>query len=274
MSQSQSQSQSQKRKTRAIHDDSDDDYSAPASQRPKAEHITSWDNETMNRKVKDTVRYALACEYRRQPIRRDDINKKVLQERTREFKHVHAAAQRKLKHLFGMEMVEMGQREKPSLKEKVKAENTKPVTTRNYILRSILDNKYNEPELIKRTKEDYELMGILYVILALIFTNERAMHDVHLKEHLDRLNVLEESPTFGDREKLLDGFVKQGYLHRAKVGDEARGNNDNVWEYYWGPRARAEIIDSNIVDFITSFFEGADVEDLSTNIFKASGVTD
>lgn len=75
---------------------------------------------------------------------------------------------------------------------------------------------------------------------------------MHLKEHLDRLNVLEESPTFGDREKLLDGFVKQGYLHRAKVGDEARGNNDNVWEYYWGPRARAEIIDSNIVDFITS----------------------
>lgn len=57
------------------------------------------------------------------------------------------------------------------------AENAKPVTTRNYILRSILDNKYNEPELIKRTKEDYELMGILYVILALIFTNERAMHD-------------------------------------------------------------------------------------------------
>lgn len=64
--------------------------------------------------------------------------------------------------------------------------------------------------------------------------------------------MLEDSPTFGDREKLLDGFVKQGYLHRAKVGDEARGNNDNVWEYYWGPRARAEIIDSNIVDFITS----------------------
>lgn len=45
----------------------------------------------------------------------------MLQERTREFKHVHAAAQRKLKHLFGMEMVEMGQREKPSLKEKVKS---------------------------------------------------------------------------------------------------------------------------------------------------------
>lgn len=44
----------------------------------------------------------------------------VLQERTREFKQVHAAAQRKLKHLFGMEMVEMGQREKPSVKGKAK----------------------------------------------------------------------------------------------------------------------------------------------------------
>ena len=75
---------------------------------------------------------------------------------------------------------------------------------------------------------------------------------VNLKEHLDRLNVHEDSPKFGDREKLLDGFVKQGYLHRAKVGDEVRGNSDNVWEYYWGPRAKAEIYDSNIVDFITS----------------------
>ncbi|CDH52572.1 mage family protein [Lichtheimia corymbifera JMRC:FSU:9682] len=269
-------SQSQKRKSRAIHDDSDDDYSGPASQRPKAEHTINWDNETLSRKVKDTVRYALACEYRRQPIRRDDINKKVLQERTREFKQVHAAAQRKLKHLFGMEMVEMGQREKPSVKGKAKDENAKPVTTRSYILRSILDNKYNEPELIKRKDEDYESMGILYVILALIFTNERAMHDVNLKEHLDRLNIHDDGSKFGDREKLLDGFVKQGYLHRAKVGDEARGNNDNVWEYYWGPRARAEILDSNIVDFIISFFgeENVDVEDLSANIFKASGVTD
>lgn len=79
---------------------------------------------------------------------------------------------------------------------------------------------------------------------------------MNLKEHLDRLNVHDECPKFGDREKLLDGFVKQGYLHRAKVGDEARGNNDNVWEYYWGPRARAEIMDSNIVDFITSVSNG------------------
>lgn len=75
---------------------------------------------------------------------------------------------------------------------------------------------------------------------------------MNLKEHLDRLNIHDDGSKFGDREKLLDGFVKQGYLHRAKVGDEARGNNDNVWEYYWGPRARAEILDSNIVDFIIS----------------------
>lgn len=47
----------------------------------------------------------------------------VLQERTREFKQVHAAAQRKLKHLFGMEMVEMGQREKPSVKGKAKGKS-------------------------------------------------------------------------------------------------------------------------------------------------------
>ena len=39
----------------------------------------------------------------------------VLQERSRDFNRVQAEANRKLKHLFGFEMVDLGPKEKPSL---------------------------------------------------------------------------------------------------------------------------------------------------------------
>lgn len=73
---------------------------------------------------------------------------------------------------------------------------------------------------------------------------------VDLKQNLDRLRVVDETEMFGDREKLLDNYVKQGYLHRAKVGDDP--NSDVLWQYYWGPRAKAEVADSEIADFIIS----------------------
>ncbi|KAI9312485.1 MAGE homology domain-containing protein [Dichotomocladium elegans] len=231
--------------------------------------MTVMTNMAEKRKINDTVRYALACEFRRATIRRDDINKKILQERTRMFKAVHAGAQQKLRHLFGVEMVELGQKEKPAVGSKENTAKAIP-TTRSYILRSILPTRYNDPQVIKRSDQEYEMMGILYVILSLIFTNERTMQDATLNEHLDRLNVADSSPLFGDREKLLETFVRQNYLHRTKVGDDASGS-EIAWEYYWGPRAKAEIKEETIVDFISSFYGSEPNEALTSNIYKSAG---
>lgn len=68
--------------------------------------------------VKKLVRYALACEYARLPIRRDGIRDKVLGNNPRAFKKVFDAAQLSLKRAFGMEMVELPMKEKRTLKEK------------------------------------------------------------------------------------------------------------------------------------------------------------
>lgn len=74
--------------------------------------------------IKNLVRYALACEYSRTPIRRDGIREKgtrysphrceiladvplVLGANGREFKPVFAGAQTQLRATFGMEMVEL-----------------------------------------------------------------------------------------------------------------------------------------------------------------------
>lgn len=70
--------------------------------------------------VKKMVRFALACEYSRLPIRRADISTKVLGEQgTRMFKTVFEQAQRHLREKFGMEMVELPAREKISIAQRI-----------------------------------------------------------------------------------------------------------------------------------------------------------
>lgn len=64
--------------------------------------------ENLARKL---VRYALSCEYARQPIRRADIGQKVLGASGRQFKAVFGEAQTMLQNTFGMEMTELPMRE-------------------------------------------------------------------------------------------------------------------------------------------------------------------
>ncbi|KAL1930998.1 hypothetical protein VTP01DRAFT_10135 [Rhizomucor pusillus] len=276
MSQSQS---SQRGGKRAIEEESDDDYGeGPSTQRIKVDEASSqsqnvdWDSEALSRKVKDTVRYALACEYKRVPIRREDINKKILHERTREFKTVYQKAQEKLKYLFGMEMSELPSREKGGLKVNLsKTDGPKAQSTNSYVLINKLDAKYKVHEILPHSEEEYQQTGLLYVILALIFVHEKTITDVDLKQNLDRLRVTDETETFGDREKLLEYYVKQGYLHRAKAGEDP--NSDVVYQYYWGPRAKIEVADTDITDFIISLYDVEPDEDkqLREYIFKAAG---
>lgn len=69
--------------------------------------------------VKKLVRLALASEYSRQPIRRNDITTKVLAEQgSRPFKTVFEESQKSLRKWFGMEMVELPQKEKVTISQR------------------------------------------------------------------------------------------------------------------------------------------------------------
>jgi hypothetical protein len=69
--------------------------------------------------IKKMVRLALASEYSRLPIRRNDISTKVLGEQgSREFKVVFEQAQHELRSNFGMEMSELPAREKATIAQK------------------------------------------------------------------------------------------------------------------------------------------------------------
>ncbi|MBZ6374601.1 MAG: MAGE domain-containing protein [Kocuria palustris] len=69
--------------------------------------------------VKKLVRLAIASEYSRLPIRRNDISAKVLGEQgSRQFKLVFDQAQREMRQRFGMEMTELPAREKVTITQR------------------------------------------------------------------------------------------------------------------------------------------------------------
>lgn len=69
--------------------------------------------------VKKLVRLAIASEYARLPIRRNDISQKVLGENgSRKFKVVFDEAQRQLKSKFGMELAELPAKEQVTVQQR------------------------------------------------------------------------------------------------------------------------------------------------------------
>lgn len=95
--------------------------------------------------IKKLVRYALACDFSRTPIRRDGIKEKgreilnkntqqwkmadwqitVLGDQGRAFKRVFEGAQATLRSVFGMEMVELPARDKLTNEERRKGKKIK-----------------------------------------------------------------------------------------------------------------------------------------------------
>ncbi|OAD66451.1 hypothetical protein PHYBLDRAFT_152523 [Phycomyces blakesleeanus NRRL 1555(-)] len=257
--------------------DNEEEYSQQPSQRLKYDDSTvNWNEEEFQRKVKDTVRLALACEFKKTAIKRDDINKKVLQDHKFEFKRLHRAANDKLRYLFGFEMVDLPVKEKILAGSRRDGKEVPGSGSKGYMLLNALPEKYNVPELFKYKDEEYENVGVLYCILALIFVNEQTLSKGELEEHLNRLHVTDETQTFGDRDKLLDNFVKQGYLLRKKnnlAANDPNADPDAGIEYYWGPKAKVEIPEENIVNFITSVYnpENTNINKLTEYVYKSAG---
>ncbi|KAI9481473.1 MAG: MAGE family-domain-containing protein [Benjaminiella poitrasii] len=257
---------------RPLRDDSDDDYlsqdsSQIASQKARiSNHSTiDWEEEEIQRKVKDVVRYALSCEFKRKTIKREDLNK-VIGKDKRTTAEVIRLAKDKLRHIFGFELVEL-----PSLKDKFNPTQTQQLSTQQYdggstqgqrkgistgafIVRSILKDEYRTPEIITRSSEDYKLMGILYVILGLIFLNGQTMISSELYGHLDRMKLTKRNVEFEDRDKLLDSFVRSGYLKKVQLSNESE-SEEIEYNFTWGQRSIVELGHAGVIAFLTSFYD-------------------
>ena len=81
-------------------------------------------HDEIQRKAGDVVRMALAAEFRREPLRRDDIARDAIgKEGTRAFPIIVAQAQHIRRETYGMELVELRPRgaENPALVEQAAA---------------------------------------------------------------------------------------------------------------------------------------------------------
>lgn len=126
----QAQSQRQRRRSTPV-----SDVSGSGNEDDDISENDGSDLETLTKAMtKKLVRLALSCEFGRQPIRRTDINAKILKagdggqakpQRGANFKTVFNNAQVTLRTVFGMEMVDLPSRERTGLNDRRKAASQK-----------------------------------------------------------------------------------------------------------------------------------------------------
>ncbi|WEW55253.1 hypothetical protein PRK78_000682 [Emydomyces testavorans] len=252
------------RKRRALDDDSADEYSdrnpeasnTQSRRRTAADSFVENDSEEesdsqlgatqilgVNPRVKKMVRLALASEYSRQAIRRNDISQKVLGEGSRQFKPVFAQAQKELRAVFGMQMVEQPVKEKLSISQRRAAQRAeKPSTSsKTWTLVSTLPPAYRIPEILPPSKAPSSALESSYValytfIISLISLSGGCIAEQKLDRYLRRVNADSYTPL--DRtEKLLARLCKEGYLVRNRDVD----GGEEVIEYLVGPRGKIEV---------------------------------
>ncbi|KAF8552302.1 MAGE-domain-containing protein [Imleria badia] len=204
--------------------DSDVDMDVNATQGKR----TDGDDDHLDKKARDLVRLALFSEHKRVPLRREDINKKVLGSYTRSFNTVLLKAQVLLRKTFAMELVELqarNYRDQDPAEDLQNATGVKKKATaagsKTYILRSTLDTiiieqaalsdeRLLEEELADcpdnddddddmprnygsiiawSTADQLAALGLLHVILVLILVNGRAISELDLKANLKRLRI-------------------------------------------------------------------------------------
>ncbi|KAI1129302.1 MAGE protein [Nemania abortiva] len=234
------------------------------------------DNTSDDQLVKKLVRYALACEYARIPIKRDGIRDKVLGAHARSFRRVFDAAQEQLQKVFGMEMMELPTREKRTLKDKQKAvkrgASQASASSRQYILISTLPREYRiqpviGPSRIPSAAEEAAYVGFYTVIISLITLSSGELSDMKLRRYLTRLNASQNLP-MDKTDHVLQKLIRQGYLD--KVVERVEGDEDSI-TWCVGPRGKVEVSPQNIARVVSEIW-GDPPDDLDTKLEKSLGV--
>ncbi|KAI8953432.1 MAGE protein [Xylaria longipes] len=225
--------------------------------------------------VKKLVRYALACEYARIPIRRDGIRDKVLGTQARAFRRVFDAAQEQLQKVFGMEMAELPVREKRTLKDKQtvkRGASQASASSRQYILISSLPQEYRTrpvigPSRIPSTAEEAAYVAFYTIIISIITLSSGELSDMKLRRYLTRLNASQNLP-MDKTDHTLQKLIRQGYLD--KVVERVEGDEDAI-TWCVGPRGKVEVSPHSIAQVVSEVW-GDLPDDFDTKLEKSLGV--
>lgn len=206
-------------------------------EKSKTQGVHSLSPEIKEKLISDIVRLFIFADSKKVPVRRDDINKKVIKNYKMKgiFNYLLEEAKVKLLDIFGFEVVQLP---KTNVNGVVISSQTG-----NYILRRGKDlheymgpiRKYATDNFIQREK------GILMLLLAIIYINNNRMEKEALLESFAPIHIVDL-----DLKVLLDKFRREMYLDSETIKD------DHIPQTFYtlGSRALVEIGKANILRFI------------------------
>ncbi|KAI9097086.1 MAGE family-domain-containing protein [Phlyctochytrium arcticum] len=221
--------------------------------------LQSLPSENTAQKVKELVRLALSTEHRKVPLRREEINKKVLKEHTRVFPAIFERANDRLRSIFGFEMVELPAKDMTAAATQAQTQTqtqkngpgakTVVKSSRAYILRSILP----VDQRITRWGAETPEMVLTCLILCIIMVNGRQLDEGRLLGYLARLGIGKDDSVleYDTPMAFLSHMTKQNYLIRNKI---QMGEMD-TYDYFWGPRAKIELPEEHAIEFIAEAYD-------------------
>ncbi|KAJ0317694.1 hypothetical protein COL5a_011059 [Colletotrichum fioriniae] len=235
---------SQRRRRPVDDEDSEEEHRHPRQRRNHDESAEEEGSEhgavdseasAEDQLAKKLVRYALACEFSRTPIRRDGIKERVLGDQGRAFRKVFDLAQQQLRLVWGMELRELASGSQAKTSSGV------------YVLSSTLPSEYRAPTILVPSKApstdaEASYVGFYTMIVTIIFLSGGEMSEQKLRRHLNRLNA-EANVAVEKTEDVLKRMQTQGYVVRKvqkNAGTQAQdGSEDITWLI--GPRGLEEI---------------------------------
>ncbi|KAF1935079.1 MAGE-domain-containing protein [Clathrospora elynae] len=229
---------------------------------------------------KSLVRYALSCEHSRKPIKRPDINEKVLGSHARMFKEVFAHANAQLMDIFGTQLVELPKAEKVTLRQKRDAakSDSQSKSTSIWVLQTIMPEQYRLPGVVgpSRPLEEGQInredsyVGLYTMTIAMITIAGGMIPEGKLDRALRRMNADQTTP-LGTKDKTLAAMVKDGYI--VKVKDSSSG--EETVDYIVGPRGKVEVGRDGVAQFVRNMYGDSEKQDeLERRIQRTLDVAD
>ncbi|KAI6369987.1 hypothetical protein MCOR25_004330 [Pyricularia grisea] len=223
--------------------------------------------------IKKLVRYALACEYSRTPIRREGIRDKVLGAHGRSFRNVFEGAQKQLRAVFGMEMVELPVRDKTTLsveeqRRAAKSQSKGTTSSNTYILVTTLPEDYRTaaivaPSKVPTAEKEAAYVGLYSMIVTIIQLNRGELSDPKLKRYLQRLNAETNTPV-EKTDLLLQRLIRQNYI--VKTVERNPQNDDDAITWRVGPRAKQELTDESMASIVRDVYGEAYDQELEAKL--------
>ncbi|KAJ4331388.1 hypothetical protein N0V95_009896 [Ascochyta clinopodiicola] len=226
--------------------------------------------------AKSLVRYALSCEYARKPIKRQDVNERVLGTHARLFKPVFDQANSELMDVFGMAMAELPKGERVTARQKRAAAGTDSQTKSSnlWVLQTVVPQQYRIPHVIGPSrpldKDDNEnnradaYVGLYTMVIALITMAGGKLAENKLDRALRRMNAEQTTPV-DTKDKTLALMSKDGYIVKVKEST----NGDEAIDYIVGPRGKVEVGREGFAQLVRTIYgndEGEDADELEKKI--------